>query len=368
MAAWVHAGPAQQVVLGPGALRRLLELLRAAGARRVLLVTTEGRLASDAGERVRRALGPLLASTFTGVERHVPTQAVQAAHRQARADGVDAVVSLGGGSCADTAKAVCFFAEQEQGIPSTSWLDRPALPHVAIPTTCSPAAPTASFGMVDAATRTAAGGGAPTCAPVAVVWDPVAVAAPSGEVVAAAGLSAVACCVEAVWSPRRTPEAEAVALAGLRRLAGALPLAVDDPGDETVLTSVLEGVALAGRCALATGHGTHHALARLVAARTGAPYGAAGAALLPHTAAFSAEAAPELARRAGEVLGAPDDLPGALASLRDALGQPSTLLDLGALPDDLDAVARRAASSPELRAGPRPVDEDAARALLDQAT
>src|SRR5690606_5903675 len=111
-------------VLGAGSLRRLPELLRAVGARRVLLVTTEGRLASEDGQRVVRAIGSSLASTFAGAASHVPTPAVQAAHRQARSDAVDAVVSFGGGSCADLGKAVCWFTEQEQGIPSTSWADR----------------------------------------------------------------------------------------------------------------------------------------------------------------------------------------------------------------------------------------------------
>ena len=55
---------------------------------------------------------------------------VQAAVMQARRDGVDGIVSFGGGSAADTGKAVCFFTEQEQGTPGSSFADRPVLPHV----------------------------------------------------------------------------------------------------------------------------------------------------------------------------------------------------------------------------------------------
>src|SRR6476661_4908606 len=81
--------------------------------------------------------GRSLASTFAGAQSHVPAPTVQEATRQARRDAVDAVVSFGGGSCADLGKAVCWFTEQEQGTPGMSYADRPVLPHVSIPTTYS---------------------------------------------------------------------------------------------------------------------------------------------------------------------------------------------------------------------------------------
>ena len=102
-----------------------------------MLVTTAGRLASPDGERVVRLLGRNLETTFAEVESHVPVPLVQQAVLQARRDAVDVVVSFGGGSCADLGKAVCFFLEQEAGMPGATHLDRPVLPHVSIPTTYS---------------------------------------------------------------------------------------------------------------------------------------------------------------------------------------------------------------------------------------
>ena len=121
--------------------------------RRVLLVTTAGRLASADGQRVVKALGRTLASTFAEVTSHVPTNLVQAALLQARRDGIDGIVSFGGGSCADLAKAVAFFTEQEAGTPGASFFDRPAVPHISIPTTYSGAELTSGFGMTDPRTR-----------------------------------------------------------------------------------------------------------------------------------------------------------------------------------------------------------------------
>src|SRR5215212_12000537 len=95
--AWVHTGFAQRVVFGAGASGRLPEVLRATGARRWLLVTTEGRLASDDGAQLVRTLGRAVASTFAEVRSHVPTTAVEAAVRQARRDGVAGAATVGGG-------------------------------------------------------------------------------------------------------------------------------------------------------------------------------------------------------------------------------------------------------------------------------
>src|ERR1043165_7613250 len=98
---WTHTGFTQLIQFGPGTLDSVADVVKEVGGRRVMLVTTRGRLTSDDGGRLVRRLGRALTSTFDGVESHVPTTAVQAAVRQAMADDVDLLVSFGGGSCAD---------------------------------------------------------------------------------------------------------------------------------------------------------------------------------------------------------------------------------------------------------------------------
>jgi alcohol dehydrogenase class IV len=158
---WTHTALAQQLVFGAGSLDQLPGLIKAIGARKAMLVTTAGRLTSPDGERVVRLLGRALESTFAEVESHVPVPLVQQAVLQARRDAVDVIVSFGGGSCADLGKAVCFFLEQEAGMPGATHLDRPVLPHVSIPTTYSGAELTPFFGMTDPASRQKQGAGAP---------------------------------------------------------------------------------------------------------------------------------------------------------------------------------------------------------------
>src|SRR3954465_11469012 len=170
---WTHKGDAQRIHFGDGAVGKIADIVKELGGRRALLVTTAGRLESEDGQQVVRRLGRALAWTFDGVRSHVPTTAVQAAVQQAQADGVDCVVSFGGGSCADMGKAVCFFVEQQAGTPGASYADSPALPHISIPTTYSGAELTPSFGMTDMTSRRKSSAGSPTVAPRAAIYDPL---------------------------------------------------------------------------------------------------------------------------------------------------------------------------------------------------
>ncbi len=366
MGGWTHTGYAQQLVFEAGAVAHLGELLRAVGARRAMLVTTAGRRASPEGARVAAALGSALASTFAEVESHVPAPLVQRAVVQARRDGVDAVVSFGGGSCADAGKAVCFFVEREAGTPGASWADRPALAHVAVPSTYSGAELTPFFGMTDPGTGRKSGAGGPTIAPLAAVYDPELTVSTPARVSAETGMNALAHCVEIVYSPRRTPESEALGLAGAARIMAALPLVVEAPGDLARRSAMLEGAVLGGRCLQNGSMGVHHGLAQLVGGRTGIAHGLANAVLLAHALRFNAEAVPDEVRRLGAAIGT-DDPAGAIAALVAGLGLPTKLGDCGVTHGDVEVVARLSQSNANVAANPRPVSEGDARAILTAA-
>lgn len=366
-AAWTHTALAQQVVFGVGALDRLPALVRTIGARRAMLVTTAGRLDSPEGDAVVAKLGRSLAVTFAEVVSHVPVPLVQQAVQQARREGVDLLVSFGGGSCADLAKAVSFFLEQEAGMPGASHLDRPLVPHLSIPTTYSGAELTPFFGMTDPATRQKQGAGGPTSAPVTVLYDPLLTTSTPARVSAETGMNALAHCVEAAWSPERTPEAEAIALAGAAAIGRALPEVVGDPSDLGARTEMLEGACLGGRSLLNAGMGVHHGLSQLVGGRTGIPHGLANAILLAHSIRFNAEAVPGAVAAVGAALGRPDDAAGAVDDLRARLGLPARLSEAGVDEADLDAVARLSQSNGNVARNPRPVSESDARGILQAA-
>jgi len=364
---WTHTGYAQRILFGPDCLDRADEVVREAGGRRVMVVTTVGRRDSPAGQRLSEVLDRLLVAVFVGVRSHVPTEAVQRAWKQAEEADVDAVVSFGGGSCADLAKAVCFFTEQRAGRPGTTYVDTPAVVHVAIPTTYSGAELTPFFGMTDEGARRKSGAGGPTIAPRAAIYDPIVTLTTPVRVAAETGMNALAHGVECAYSPARTPEAEALALATVRRVGAALPRVVDDPADLTARTAMLEGAVLGGRCLQNATMGVHHGLAQLLGGRTGMAHGLANGILLAHALRWNAEAVPDEARQIGEALGDPDDPAGAVNRLRQRVGLPGRLSDVGVTDEDIEAVARMSAGNPNVGRNPRPVSPDDARAILEAA-
>ena len=221
--------------------------------------------------------------------------------------------------------------------------------------------------MTDEASRRKSGAGGPTIAPLAAVYDPLVTLDVPARVSAETGMNALNHGVECALSPGRTPEAEAVALACVRRVASALPRVVEDPGDVEARTRMLEGAALGGRCLQNSSMGVGHGLAQLVGGRTGMPHGLANAVLLAHALRFTAEAVPEEAARVGEALGDRHDPSGAIDRLRSRLGLPGRLSECGMGEEDLDAVVRMSQGSPSVRANPRPVEEEDARAILEAA-
>jgi maleylacetate reductase len=364
---WQHTTTAQRVVFAAGAAGRVGEHVKELGSRRTLLLATRRALESETGEAVVRSLGRSLAATFSEITPHLPTITVQAAVAIARAEGIDAVVGLGGGSSIDLAKAVNYFTEVEQGVRARSFTDRPVLPVVAIPTTYSGSEATSGFGMTDERTRTKTGGGSVTCTPAAVVYDPRATLDTPTDLTAQTALNALAHCVEAAYSMRRSPEAEALAVEGARMIAGSLPSVVDQPDDLEARTTLLTGAALAARSLVNAATGVHHALARLVGGRTGMGHGLANALILPAAMRANAEVVPEQLARIGAALGDEADPVGAVERLIERIGISGGLSDHGMTDDDLAAVVHAALGGPWLADNPRPLDESDLTRILEDA-
>ncbi|HJK93574.1 MAG TPA: iron-containing alcohol dehydrogenase, partial [Polyangiaceae bacterium LLY-WYZ-15_(1-7)] len=90
------------ILFGAGRFAELGERLGAAGAERVLVVTTPGRRAL--GERALALLGERGFGLFADARAHVPRATVEAARAQVAS--VDAVLTIGGGSATGLGKAL----------------------------------------------------------------------------------------------------------------------------------------------------------------------------------------------------------------------------------------------------------------------
>jgi maleylacetate reductase len=326
-----------RIVFGAGAARTELaaEVARL-GAERVLLIAST----RDA-DRVRALVAPLggrVAATFTAVREHVPIATAQAA--RAAAQGMDAVLAIGGGSTVGAAKAVALTS---------------GLPILAVPTTYSGSEVTPVWGLTEDGRKTT--GTDLVVLPRTVVYDPELTASLPRELAVASSLNAMAHCVEAFWAPRRNPVGTVLAEEGVRSLAAGLR------GDSA--TDLLRGAYLAGSALAAAGTGLHHKLCHVLGGTFDLPHARTHATVLPHVLAFNAPGAPEAAMRIARALGVDDAVAG-LRELTDSVGVPRGLRDLGLREDQLDEVV--ALTGPVVPAdNPVPIGGGALRALVRSA-
>src|SRR3712207_5981278 len=113
----------EEVVFGRPAAQAVAEQVARLGAARVLLMAS-GTLdrETDHVARIRDALGHRFAAQYQGMPAHSPRGAVLDATRMAREAEADLLVTVGGGSLTDAAKAVQLCLAN--GIDGTEAMDR----------------------------------------------------------------------------------------------------------------------------------------------------------------------------------------------------------------------------------------------------
>lgn len=342
---FVHELKTPRVIFGSGALTQVSEEVVRLGGERVLLVA--GSRSTDARSLVERDLGRRLAGVFDEVVEHVPAELAARAVERVDRSGADVVVCLGGGSSTGLAKAIA--RERDIAI-------------LAIPTTYAGSEMTDIWGISDGLSKKT--GRDERVRPCTVIYDPRLTTRLPIALTAASGMNALAHCVEATYASDASPVVQLAAIEGVRALAAALPRCVTTPTDIEARSLALYGAWLAGMALGNASMGVHHKICHVLGGTHRLPHGGLHSALLPFSAAFNREAAPEAMSRLATALGAAD-APTALWDLVRKIGAPTSLVAIGFPPDAVDDAARTiAAASPP---NPRAVDETGARALLSAA-
>ena len=158
-------GAMDEVVFGRPASEALVEQLNRLGTTRAFLMVS-GTLnrETDEIENIRRALGSRCAGTFDAMPPHTPRAAVIAASEQARAANADLIVTIGGGSITDGAKAVQLCLANDirnpddidrirAGRGASPQLAAPAVRQISVPTTIAGGEFSATAGVTNEKTK-----------------------------------------------------------------------------------------------------------------------------------------------------------------------------------------------------------------------
>lgn len=205
-------------------------------------------------------------------------QSVNAAFAQAAHSVPDAIIACGGGSVLDTAKALRFCLERNEGLPDdfavvdqTTLHAAATLPLIAVPTTAGTGAEVTSNAVLGTSCAKVSLRGHFLFPSVALV-DPALMKSAPKTVAIGAGLDALTQTIEAYTSCQATPYTDAITEPNLRRGARALR-GIIERGDDAAWTEMC-WVSLSSGLALANGGlGAAHGMASVLGERHNAPHG-----------------------------------------------------------------------------------------------
>ena len=380
-------GEMDEVVFGRPATEVVAEEALRYQAERVFVMAS-GTLnrTTDEVVKIRRALGNRFAGLFNQMPPHTPRRAVIEAAAMAREAGADLIVTIGGSSVTDGAKAVQLCLAND--IRTAEALDQyrpvkgpdstlgpppcnpPSVPQVTVPTTLSAPEFSAIAGVTDERHRVKELFRHPEIIPRAVVLDPAVTVHTPEWLWLSTGIRAVDHCVEGICSREANPYADAQALHGLALLCRGLPRVKTDPNDLGARLDCQIGSWLSmGLLASGVQMGASHGIGYVLGAVFDIPHGHTSCIMLPAVMRWNKPANSERQALVAAAMGHPgEDAGEVLAAFIAGLGMPRSLGAVKIGPESFAKLAEQAMDTPWVPRNPRPIPGPAeVREILELA-
>lgn len=364
------------VRFGVGRIRELAEACEAVGMKRPLLVTDRGlaemAITQEALDLLHKAgLGRAL---FAEVDPN-PNEINLAAGVEAfKSGGHDGVIAFGGGSGLDLGKLIAFHARQTRPIwdfeDIDDWWTRAdadaIAPIIAVPTTAGTGSEVGRAGVLtNSVTHVKKIIFHPKIMPSIVICDPELTVGMPRIITVGTGMDALIHCMEAYSSPFYHPMSQGIALEGMRLAKENLLRVAEDPSNIEARAHMMSAAAM-GAVAFQKGLGAMHALSHPVGAMFNTHHGMTNAVVMPAVLRFNRPAVEERLAAAASYMGIHDGYDGFcdhMSKLRNALGVPDKLSELGVDADAIDKLAAMAVEDPCAGGNPVELTLDAAKAL-----
>jgi alcohol dehydrogenase len=373
--------PLGRVVFEVGGLARLGAVARDLGGSRALLVTDPGLEKVGHPQRAVASLrdAGLHVAVFDGVEENPTTRHVGDGLQVARAEGIDLLVAVGGGSAMDCAKGINFLLTNGGSMADykgTGRATKPMLPSVGVPTTAGTGSEAQSFALIaDEKTHLKMACGDRKVAFRAVILDPELTISQPASVTAVTGIDALSHAVESYVTTRRNPLSQTFAREAWRLLEGNFETVLSRPFDLEARGAMQLGAHFAGLAIECSMLGACHALANPLTAHYGLTHGIAIGVMLPHVIRFNAREAGGLYAHLahdvglvnGDELAAGEVLAQRITRFLATAGLPTSLSACGVSGGIFPLLAEEAALQWTATFNPRPVTEADLRRLYESA-
>jgi maleylacetate reductase len=375
-------GAMDEVVFGEAAAAALVaQMDRLSASRTFLMVSGTLNRQTDEIEKIRDALAARFAGLFDAMPQHTPREAVIAATDAARAARADLIVTFGGGSITDGAKAVQLCLAND--IRTVADIDRiravkgavpainaPSVRQISVPTTIAGGEFSSIAGVTNQQTHVKEMLAHRLAMPRAVILDPAITLHTPEWLFLSTGIRAVDHCVEGLCSREAHPYADAQALKGLALLAQGLPRVKADPRDLDARMDCQIGTWLSvGPLASGVPMGASHGIGYVLGAAYGVPHGYTSCVMLPSVMRWNKSANGERQALVANVMGHPgEDAADVLDRFIRGLGMPRSLGEVRVGKEHFDAIAKQAMATPWVPRNPRRIDGPAQlREILELA-
>ncbi|WP_174247896.1 iron-containing alcohol dehydrogenase [Bradyrhizobium sp. S69] len=363
-------GAMDEVVFGVAAATAIPAQMDRLGTTRAFLMVS-GTLNRETDEiaNIRDSLGPRCAGTFDAMPPHTPREAVIAAAEQARAAGADLIVTVGGGSITDGAKAVQLCLANNirtiDGIDDIRTrkgvappMREPSVRQISVPTTIAGGEFGAAAGVTNLRIRVKEMLRHDLTIPRAVILDPAITLHTPQWLFLSTGIRAVDHCVEALCSQEAHPYADAQAQKGLSMLAQALPRVKADPHDLSARMDCQIGTWLSmGASAAGVPMGASHGIGYVLGAAFDVPHGYTSCVMLPAVMRWNSPVNAERQALVSTAMGQPGkNAADVLDDFIRGLGMPRSLRDVRVGPEHFEAIAEQAMRTPWVPRNPRKID------------
>ena len=366
-------GAIEEVVFGhPAADAIVAQMDRLRCSRAFLMVSGTLNRQTDEIQKISSALGSRCAGLFDAMPAHTPREAVIAAANAARDAGADLIVTVGGGSITDGAKAVQLCLAN--GIDNVEGIDTirvrkgvapemtgPTVRQISVPTTIAGGEFSAIAGVTNRLTHVKEMLRHPLVVPRATILDPAITVHTPEWLFLSTGIRAVDHCVEAICSRETHPYADAQSVKGLSMLTDALPRVKADPADLEARMDAQIGTWLSmGALAAGVPMGASHGIGYVLGAAFDVPHGYTSCIMLPAVMRWNARDTAERQAIVASAMGHPgQDAADVLDAFIRSLGMPRSLQDVRVSPEHFDAIAEQAMRTPWVPRNPRRIDSPA---------
>lgn len=342
----------RKVYSGNGSMEQLREVVSETGATKVCLMTDQGVFGCGLAQKPKDILESCgtKVTVVNDVPREPSVYDVQKLYEELKAEEVELIVAIGGGSVIDMSKIMSVALTNEtlvEDLRRPDAIQNPSLPMVAIPTTSGTGAEaTANAIFLYPEEDLKVGIVNEKMIPDYVILDVSVTCGLPAALTASTGVDALCHAFEAYISILSNPFCEMLATKAIQLICRSIVKAYKNGGDLQAREDMQLGSFYAGLCLTTSSTVAVHALSYPLGGKYHIPHGVSNAILLPHVMDVNmecckeqyAELAPYMLPNAGEI--PKEQLPQAvvdyLYELMKELHIPTSLQEFGVKPEDLD--------------------------------